>query len=138
MNISFTPDQEHFIQTKLQAGKYRSAEEILEMALRLLDEYDRTDAEWVNEVRTKIDAAIKASTHTPPIDGETFVNQILECQQLVAFPNSGKSYGTIHPDLRGLFLEGYVIFYRILDDGIEILRVVSGRRNFPALFEESN
>jgi antitoxin ParD1/3/4 len=83
MNISFTPDQEHFIQTKLQAGKYRSAEEILEMALRLLDEYDRTDAEWVKEVRTKIDAAIEASTHTPPIDGETFVNQILDRFQQV-------------------------------------------------------
>jgi antitoxin ParD1/3/4 len=78
MSISLTPDQEHFIQTKLQAGKYRSAEETLEMALRLLDEYDRADAEWVEEVRTKIDAAIEASTHTPPIDGETFVHQILE------------------------------------------------------------
>jgi toxin ParE1/3/4 len=61
-----------------------------------------------------------------------------KCQQLVAFPNSGKSYETIRPDLRDLSLEGYVIFYRILDDGIEILRVVSGRRDFPALFEESN
>jgi len=61
-----------------------------------------------------------------------------KCQQLVAFPNSGKSYSTIRPDLRGLSLEGYVIFYRILDDGIEILRVVSGRRDFPVLFEESN
>jgi antitoxin ParD1/3/4 len=78
MSISLTPDQERFIQTKLEVGKYRSAEEILEMALRLLDEYDRADAEWVEEVRAKIDAAIEASTHTPPIDGETFVNQILE------------------------------------------------------------
>jgi antitoxin ParD1/3/4 len=78
MSISLTPDQERFIQTKLQAGKYRSAEEILETALRLLDEYDRADAEWVEEVRSKIDAAMVASTHTPPIDGETFVNQILE------------------------------------------------------------
>jgi toxin ParE1/3/4 len=61
-----------------------------------------------------------------------------KCQQLVAFPNSGKSYEAIRPGLRGLSLEGFVIFYRILDDGIEILRVVSGRRNFPALFEETN
>jgi len=61
-----------------------------------------------------------------------------KCQQLVAFPNSGKSYATIRPGLRGLSLESYVIFYRILDDGIEILRVVSGRRDFPSLFEESN
>ena len=78
MSISLTPNQEHFIQTKLQTGKYGSAEEILEIALRLLDEYDRADTEWVEEVRTKIDAAIEASTHTPPIDGETFVNHILE------------------------------------------------------------
>ena len=61
-----------------------------------------------------------------------------KCQQLVAFPNSGKSYAVIHPGLRGLSLEGYIIFYRILDDGIEILRVVSGRRNFLSLFEESS
>jgi antitoxin ParD1/3/4 len=78
MSISLTPDQEHFIQTKLQVGKYRSVEEILEMALRLLDEYDRADAEWVEEVRAKVDAAIETWTHTHPIDGETFVNQILE------------------------------------------------------------
>jgi len=61
-----------------------------------------------------------------------------KCQQLVAFPNSGKSYASIRPDLRGISLEKYVIFYRILDDGIEILRVVSGRRDFPSLFKESN
>lgn len=78
MSISLTPDQERFIQTKLQAGKYRSAEEALEIALRLLDEYDRADAEWIEVVREKIDAAILASDQTPPIDGETFVNQIIE------------------------------------------------------------
>ena len=78
MSISLTPDQEHFIQTKLQAGKYHSAEEIFEIALRLLDEYDRTDAAWVEDVRSKIDEAISVSDRTPAIDGETFVNQILE------------------------------------------------------------
>lgn len=61
-----------------------------------------------------------------------------KCGQLVAFPNSGKSYESIRPGLRGLSLEGYVIFYRLLDNGIEILRVISGRRDFPTVFEESN
>ena len=78
MSISLTPDQERFVQSKLQAGKYRSAEEILEIALQLLDEYDRSSAEWVEDVRVKVDAAIEASNHTAPIDGETFVNGILE------------------------------------------------------------
>jgi antitoxin ParD1/3/4 len=46
--------------------------------LPLLDEYDRANAEWVEDVREKIDAAISASEHTSPIDGEAFVNQILK------------------------------------------------------------
>ena len=58
MSISLTPDQERFIQTKLQAGKYRTAQEVLEIALRLLDEYDRAETEWVEDVREKIDVAI--------------------------------------------------------------------------------
>ncbi|NEO88627.1 MAG: transcriptional regulator [Spirulina sp. SIO3F2] len=78
MSTSVTPDQERFIQTKLKTGKYRSAEEVLEIALRLLDEYDRSEAEWVEDIRAKIDAAIEASEHTAPVDGETFVNGILE------------------------------------------------------------
>jgi antitoxin ParD1/3/4 len=76
MSISLTPNQERLIQTKLQAGKYHSAEEVLEIALRLLDEYDRADSAWVKDVQQKIDAAI--SEESPPIDGETFVNEILE------------------------------------------------------------
>ncbi|BAY27422.1 hypothetical protein NIES2100_72460 [Calothrix sp. NIES-2100] len=78
MSISLTPNQERFIQKKLQAGKYNSVEELLEIALRLLDEYDRGEAEWVKDVREKIDAAIAVSEQTAPIDGETFVNQILD------------------------------------------------------------
>lgn len=78
MSISLTPDQERFVQTKLQAGKYRSAEQISELALRLLDEHDRSEAEWMEDVRVKIDAAIETSNHTAPIDGETFINGILE------------------------------------------------------------
>jgi len=50
----------------------------LEIALRLLDEYDRSEAEWVEDVRPKIDAALEASNHTAPVDGETFVNGVLE------------------------------------------------------------
>ena len=66
------------LQSKLNEGKYRSAEEVLAVALQLLDEYERSESEWVEDVRAKIDAAIETSEHTPPIDGETFVNGILE------------------------------------------------------------
>jgi toxin ParE1/3/4 len=69
--------------------------------------------------------------------GEQFFGDFnRKCKQLVAFPNSGKSYAEIRSDLRRLSLDGYILFYRILEDGIEILRVVSGRRNFPSLFSD--
>ena len=71
--------------------------------------------------------------------GEGFFREFnRKCQQIVAFPNSGKSYAEIRPDLRGLSFQGYVIFYRILEDGVEILRILSGRRNFPDFFQDSN
>ncbi len=40
MPIQLTPDQEQFIQTKIQAGQYQTAEEIVATALLLLAEYD--------------------------------------------------------------------------------------------------
>ncbi|MEG4283763.1 type II toxin-antitoxin system ParD family antitoxin [Microcoleus sp. A006_D1] len=78
MSITLTSSQEQFIQTKLETGKYRSAQEVLEVALRLLDEYDQGDREWSESVRVKIDAAVAVSEHTPPIDGETFIVGILD------------------------------------------------------------
>ncbi|MFY7823290.1 type II toxin-antitoxin system RelE/ParE family toxin [Planktothrix agardhii] len=33
-----------------------------------------------------------------------------------------------------LSFKGYIIFYQVLDDGVEILRVLSGRRNFTTFF----
>ena len=78
MNIDLTPAQTRIIQAKLQTGKYRSSEENLDLALWLVDEYERSDGEWVNQVRAKIDAAMTASEQTPSLDGKAFVNQVLE------------------------------------------------------------
>lgn len=69
MSIRLTPDREHFIQAKLQAGKYCSVKEILETATRLLDKYDRSEAEWVEEIWVKIDAAMSAADRIPPLAG---------------------------------------------------------------------
>lgn len=60
------------------------------------------------------------------------------CQQLVSFPGIGRQYENLHPGLRGLPLDGYIIFYVIASDGIEIVRVVSGRRNLKSLFADKD
>jgi len=78
MNISITAEQKKFIQFKITTGKYQSTEEVLEIALQLLDEYDRAETEWSQEVKAKIEEAIAVSEKTPPLDGETFVNEIID------------------------------------------------------------
>lgn len=57
-----------------------------------------------------------------------------KCQKLVRFPNMGRSYAQIRDDLRDLPLDGYIILYNIIDDGVEILRVVNGRQDLESLF----
>jgi toxin ParE1/3/4 len=59
-----------------------------------------------------------------------------KCVKLMQFPQMGKSYAAIRPWLRGIPLDGYIIFYEVMDDGITILRVVNGRQNLDTLFDE--
>ncbi len=69
--------------------------------------------------------------------GERFITGFnTKSHNLLQFPNMGRSYANLASSLRGLPIDGYIIFYRPVDDGIEIVRVVSGDQNLPALFSE--
>ncbi len=57
-----------------------------------------------------------------------------KCHNLANFPEMGRSYAYIKPSLRGLPLDGYIIIYQVIEDGVEILRVVSGRQDLESLF----
>ena len=41
MNVSLTPELEHFVTGKVDSGLYNSASEVVREALRLLEEHDR-------------------------------------------------------------------------------------------------
>jgi toxin ParE1/3/4 len=58
-----------------------------------------------------------------------------KCRYLIQFPNIGRSYQEIRPYLRGIPLDGYIIFYRLGQDTIEIMRVVKGNRDLETLFD---
>ena len=67
--------------------------------------------------------------------GEKFLQGFNKrCKQLASFPNIGRSYDDLQSGLRGLSMSGYIILYRLIDDGIEIVRVVNGRQDLGALF----
>ena len=53
---------------------------------------------------------------------------------LTQFPNIGKPYPHLNPNIRGLIVEKYIIFYRVTETQVEIVRVVDGRQNLTKLF----
>ena len=59
-----------------------------------------------------------------------------KCKLVAGFPNMGKSYAWISPDLLVFIIEDYIIFYYPRIDGIDIVRVIYGKRDLKALFED--
>ena len=69
--------------------------------------------------------------------GEQLLQEFTKkCRNLATFPTMGKSYSQVRADLRGIPLQGYIILYRLIDDGLEIVRVVNARQDLESLFEE--
>lgn len=78
MNITLKPDQEALIQVKLQSDRYQTVDDVIQAALYLLDEQDKAYEQWVTENCAKVDEGIVSLERGEGIDGETFVNQLLE------------------------------------------------------------
>ena len=56
------------------------------------------------------------------------------CEKLGASPQAGRLRGEIAPNIRSFPLDKYLIFYRPVRGGIEIVRVLHGARDIPALW----
>ena len=70
---------------------------------------------------------------------EKFLNKINQkCSTLANFPNMGRRRDELFPLLRSFPIDDYLIFYRPIEEGIEILRVVSGYRDLEKLFDNDN
>src|SRR6476469_7107440 len=60
-----------------------------------------------------------------------------KCKLVADFPGMGKRYEQLAPQLRGFTIEKYLVFYYVRENGVDIVRVVSGRRDLDALFTSS-
>ena len=64
-----------------------------------------------------------------------FVTRLqLMCERLAEMPGLGRKRAEIAEDIRGFPVERYIIFYRIIEDGVEILRVLHGSRDMEGIF----
>ena len=55
--------------------------------------------------------------------------------KLAAIPYLGRSREELSPRLRSFPVGHYIIFYRPMENGVEIARVLNGARDLPPLFE---
>lgn len=56
------------------------------------------------------------------------------CASLNEHPQLGPARDDIRPGMRCLVEGEYLILYRTVDEGVEIVRVVHGKRHLPGLF----
>jgi toxin ParE1/3/4 len=54
---------------------------------------------------------------------------------LAEWPNAGQARPELAQLLRSYPVGNYLLFYRAKKDGIELIRVIHGRRNLPTLFK---
>ena len=55
------------------------------------------------------------------------------CNRLIDFPESGPSRPRIASDVRIVVVERWVAVYRITPDGVQIVRIVDGKRDLERL-----
>ena len=57
-------------------------------------------------------------------------------ETLLEFPGMGRSREELGPGYRSFVVGNYVIYYRLIEDGIEIARVLHGSRDIGRIFEQ--
>lgn len=56
-----------------------------------------------------------------------------QCQELAEMPEMGRARPELPGSVRSLSIQRYVIFYRPMADGVEILRVLHGSRDLGSI-----
>lgn len=68
--------------------------------------------------------------------GESLSPDWERCTRLAALPGElGRPRPELREDLRSVAHGNYVIFFRYLDDAVEIVNVIEGHRDIERLFE---
>jgi toxin ParE1/3/4 len=56
-----------------------------------------------------------------------------QCRLLSRFPRLGRARNELYPGMRSVVVGKYLIFYRITSTAVEVLRILHGARNLPAI-----
>lgn len=98
---------------------------------------------WVCRITPRASRDIEAIADYLATQGDlTHAEQFLKgidstLQRIAQFPQIGRKRDELYPGSRSLSYKQFLIFYRLLNDDIEVLRVMSGYQDLTALFDDS-
>ena len=58
------------------------------------------------------------------------------CRLLEDYPLAGRARDDVRPGLRSIAARPHVVFYRVIDDAAEIVRILDGRRDVEEIFAD--
>lgn len=75
MSITLSPEQERFIQEKLNSGQYQNAEQIIHEAFQLLEKWEQYQ-QWTKETREKVQVGLAELERGEGMDSEEVIAQM--------------------------------------------------------------
>ncbi len=89
-----------------------------------------SDPRISDQAMADLDEAWAYIARNNPKAADRLVDAVLAAaRRHVQFPESGRSRDDISPGLRTFVVKPYVVFYRPIEDTIEVVRVLHGRRD---------
>jgi antitoxin ParD1/3/4 len=77
MSIMLNPEQESIVANLIATGSFQTADEVLQVALKLLEMERQSYQSWVIETREQVREGIESLERGEGVDGETVVNDLL-------------------------------------------------------------
>jgi antitoxin ParD1/3/4 len=77
MSITLNLEQETIVANLIATGGFQTADEVLQVALRLLETERQSYQAWLLETREKVQEGIESLDRGEGLDGETVVNDLL-------------------------------------------------------------
>jgi antitoxin ParD1/3/4 len=77
MSITLNTEQETIVANLVATGSFQTADEVLQVALKLLETERRSYQAWVAQTRDLVTEGIESLERGEGVDGETVVNDLL-------------------------------------------------------------
>jgi antitoxin ParD1/3/4 len=77
MSITLNPEQESIVANLIATDSFQTADEVLQVALKLLEIERQSYQSWVTDTREQVRQGIESLDRGEGVDGETVVNDLL-------------------------------------------------------------